>query len=61
MLQDGEFTRIGGKQVIKSDVRVIAATNSDLETAIDEGHFRKDLFLPPVGFSDLSTAAAGTA
>ncbi|HQX54469.1 MAG TPA: sigma 54-interacting transcriptional regulator [Pyrinomonadaceae bacterium] len=44
VLQDGEFTRIGGKQVIKSDVRVIAATNSDLETAIDEGHFRKDLF-----------------
>jgi len=44
VLQDGEFTRIGGKQVIKSDVRVLAATNSDLETAIDEGHFRKDLF-----------------
>lgn len=44
ILQDGELTRIGGKQVIKTDVRVIAATNTDLERAIDEGTFRKDLF-----------------
>lgn len=44
VLQDGEFTRVGGKQVIKTDVRVIAATNSDLERAIDVGGFRKDLF-----------------
>ncbi len=44
VLQDGEFTRIGGKQVIKADVRVIAATNSNLEKAIDEGLFRKDLY-----------------
>ncbi len=44
VLQDGEFTRVGGKQVIKSDVRVIAATNSDLETAVADGTFRKDLF-----------------
>lgn len=44
VLQDGELTRVGGKQVIKTDVRVIAATNSDLERAIDEGSFRKDLY-----------------
>jgi len=44
ILQDGELTRVGGKQVIKTDVRVIAATNSDLEKAIEEGTFRKDLF-----------------
>jgi transcriptional regulator with GAF, ATPase, and Fis domain len=44
VLQDGEFTRVGGKQVIKSDVRVIAATNSDLETAVANGTFRKDVY-----------------
>ncbi|MGE3466152.1 MAG: sigma 54-interacting transcriptional regulator [Pyrinomonadaceae bacterium] len=44
VLQDGELTRVGGKHVIKTDVRVIAATNSDLERAIADGQFRKDLF-----------------
>ena len=44
VLQDGEFTRVGGKQVLKTDVRVIAATNTDLERAIEDGVFRKDLF-----------------
>src|SRR5215203_4624748 len=44
VLQDGEFTRIGGSEVIKSDVRVIAATNVDLEQAIESGKFRRDLF-----------------
>src|SRR6185369_5573127 len=43
VLQDGEFTRVGGKQVIKTDVRVIAATNIDLEKAVEEGTFRRDL------------------
>lgn len=43
-LQDGEITRLGGKDVIKTDVRVIAATNVDLEKAIEEGRFRKDLY-----------------
>ena len=44
VLQDGEFTRIGGSQVIKSDVRVIAATNVDLEKAVEDGRFRRDLY-----------------
>ena len=44
VLQDGEITRVGGSEVIKSDVRVVAATNIDLEAAVEEGKFRKDLF-----------------
>jgi transcriptional regulator with GAF, ATPase, and Fis domain len=44
VLQDGEFTRVGGKAVIRSDVRVIAASNVDLLEAVDKGIFRKDLF-----------------
>jgi len=44
VLQDGELTRIGGKEVLKTDVRVIAATNIDLEKAVEEGRFRKDLY-----------------
>lgn len=44
VLQDGEFTRVGGSDVIKSDVRVLAASNVNLEKAIEEGKFRTDLF-----------------
>ena len=44
VLQDGEFTRVGGNEVVKTDARVIAASNVDLEKAIEEGKFRKDLF-----------------
>lgn len=44
VLQDGELTRVGGNEVVKTDVRVIAATNVDLEQAIEAGKFRKDLF-----------------
>lgn len=44
VLQDGEFTRVGGNEVVKTDVRVVAATNVDLEKAVEEGKFRKDLF-----------------
>jgi transcriptional regulator with GAF, ATPase, and Fis domain len=44
VLQDGELTRIGGKKVLKTDVRVIAASNIDLEKAVEGGTFRKDLF-----------------
>ena len=44
VLQDGEFTRVGGREVIKTDARVIAASNIDLEKAVEDGTFRKDLF-----------------
>jgi transcriptional regulator with GAF, ATPase, and Fis domain len=44
VLQDGEFTRVGGNEVLKADVRIIAASNVDLDQAIDEGKFRRDLF-----------------
>src|SRR5882724_12045257 len=44
VLQDGEFTRVGGSEVIKADVRVIAASNVDLKRAVDLGTFRQDLF-----------------
>ncbi|MFL6210975.1 MAG: sigma 54-interacting transcriptional regulator [Pyrinomonadaceae bacterium] len=44
VLQDGEFTRVGGNEVLKVDVRVIAASNVDLERATEQGTFRRDLF-----------------
>jgi two-component system response regulator HydG len=44
VLQEGEFERVGGTQTLKSDVRVIAATNRNLEDEVAEGRFRKDLF-----------------
>ncbi len=44
VLQDGEFSRVGGSDVVKADVRIIAASNVDLERAVDEGTFRRDLF-----------------
>jgi len=44
VLQDGEFARLGGRQDVRVDVRVVAATNRDLETAVDDGRFREDLF-----------------
>jgi len=44
VLQEHEFERVGGAQVIRVDVRVIAATNRDLEEAVASGTFRQDLF-----------------
>jgi DNA-binding NtrC family response regulator len=44
VLQDGTFARLGGKRDIAVDVRVLAATNKPLERAVQEGHFREDLF-----------------
>jgi two-component system nitrogen regulation response regulator NtrX len=44
VLQDGVVTRIGGSKPIEVDVRVLAATNKNLETEIGEGRFREDLF-----------------
>jgi transcriptional regulator with GAF, ATPase, and Fis domain len=44
VLQDGEVERVGGANTIKVAVRVIAATNRDLQKAMQEGRFRQDLF-----------------
>ncbi|MDR3679927.1 MAG: sigma-54 dependent transcriptional regulator [Flavipsychrobacter sp.] len=44
VLQEKEITRVGGKQAIKVDVRVIAATNRNLEKEVAEGRFRLDLY-----------------
>ncbi|HZS27747.1 MAG TPA: sigma-54 dependent transcriptional regulator, partial [Candidatus Angelobacter sp.] len=44
VLQDREFSRLGGKRDIQVDVRVLAATNKPLERAVEEGVFREDLF-----------------
>jgi two-component system response regulator AtoC len=44
VLQDFRFTRVGGNGVIDIDARVIAATNRDLERAIERGEFREDLY-----------------
>ncbi len=44
VLQEREFEKVGGEKTIKTDVRVIAATNRDLENEIKEGRFREDLY-----------------
>jgi len=44
VLQDGEFSRLGGEADVNVDTRVIAATNRNLEQAVREGSFREDLF-----------------
>ena len=44
VLQDGEFARLGGRNDVQVDVRIVAATNRDLEVAVAEGQFREDLF-----------------
>jgi two-component system response regulator AtoC len=57
VLQDGEFSRLGGKTDIRVDVRVLVATNKDLEEAVRDGRFREDfyyrlnvvnIFVPPL-------------
>jgi two-component system nitrogen regulation response regulator GlnG len=44
VLQQGEYTTVGGRTPIKADVRIIAATNKDLRVLIQQGLFREDLF-----------------
>ena len=44
VLQDGQFSRVGGRSTVKVDVRVLAATNQDLEQSVAAGRFREDLY-----------------
>ena len=44
MLQEREFQRLGGTRVLRTDARVVAATNRDLQRAMQQGQFREDLF-----------------
>jgi DNA-binding NtrC family response regulator len=44
VLEEHEFMRVGGSETIKVDIRVIAATNADLEAAVEKGTFRRDLY-----------------
>ncbi|MBP5385975.1 MAG: sigma-54-dependent Fis family transcriptional regulator [Prevotella sp.] len=44
VLETGEYIRVGGQQVLKTDVRVVAATNVNIRKAISEGRFREDLY-----------------
>ena len=51
ILEEHTLTRVGGQQPVRVDVRVVAATNRDLEQAIEEGAFREDLFYRLNGFT----------
>ncbi|MDR3762904.1 MAG: sigma-54 dependent transcriptional regulator [Acidobacteriota bacterium] len=53
VLQDGTFSRLGGRSQVKVDVRIIAATNIDIQSAIRERKFREDLYFRLNGFSVL--------
>ena len=44
MLQEREFQRLGGTRVLRTDARVVAATNRDLQQAMQQGQFREDLY-----------------
>jgi two-component system nitrogen regulation response regulator GlnG len=44
LIQEQTFERVGGGETIRTDVRLIAATNADLDKLVDEGRFRKDLY-----------------
>src|SRR5438045_1087434 len=51
LLQEQRFERVGGNETIKTDVRIIAATNSDLESMVTDGKFRPDLYYRLNGFT----------
>ena len=58
VMQEREFMRLGGTKTIQVDVRIIAATNTDLEELIRQKTFRKDLYLPAERHQDRAAAPA---
>ena len=44
VLQDQEFFRVGGNRILRTEVRIIVATNIDLLARVADGHFREDLY-----------------
>ncbi len=44
VIQEGELERVGGKQTLSVDLRILSATNQNLEQIVEQGHFRKDLY-----------------
>jgi DNA-binding NtrC family response regulator len=44
VLQEGDFERVGGRQTLRADVRIIAASNQNLEQIVEQGSFRRDLY-----------------
>ena len=65
VLQQGEYTTVGGRTPIKTDVRIVAATNKDLRVLIQQGLFREDLFfrlnVVPLRLPPLARARRGRA
>ncbi len=51
LLQEQQFERVGGNETIRADVRVLAATNQDLKSLMEQGRFRKDLYYRLNGFT----------
>ena len=58
LIQEGRFERVGGSETISVDVRILAATNQDLDCLIAEGRFRKDLYYRLQRRDDSLAAAA---
>jgi len=58
VLQEGELQRLGGNQTIKTECRVVSATNRDLEQEIEDGRFRADLILSPCRLQRVRAAPA---
>ena len=68
LLQDGQFQRVGGNETMTVDVRIVAATHQNLESMIEQGRFRNDLYyrlprratleLPPLRGADRGSAGA---
>ncbi|MBI2504872.1 MAG: sigma 54-interacting transcriptional regulator [Candidatus Latescibacteria bacterium] len=51
VLEEGTFERVGGTELLRADIRVIAATNRDLRQMVEEGRFREDLYFRLQGFA----------